>query len=488
MTMQMMERLVHRGPDDQGTTTWSKGALGHRRLSIMDPEGGRQPLWNEKGTMAIVANGEIYNFAELEEKKLTGHMFQTNSDSEAPLHLYERSNCDMAQELDGMFALIISDGESLFAARDPVGIKPLYYGKAGVSTLFASEIKALAGQASEVREFPPGTWFHSDFGFHKYRPLPQAEPEVRSVDEWSSEIRETVDRAIVKRLMSDVPLGAFLSGGLDSSIIAAVARQHMDELHTFSVGIEGSRDLEAAREVANHIDSIHHEYICIPEEICSRLPEILYHLESFDQDLVRSAVPCDFVSHLASEHVKVILTGEGADELFGGYAYYKDFSDDMPLHEELYRSVSSLYNINLQRVDRLTMARSIEGRVPFLDLSVIELGQRIPTDMKIRSLPGGQRMEKWILRKAYEDLLPPDIIWRGKEQFDQGSGFSDMLPDMAEFFMPASKMVEYMAQYPEDRIGSLEECVYHKLLCDAYAPDMKVVLANVARWKDNRLQ
>ncbi len=488
LTAQMMERLVHRGPDDQGMTSWPGGTLGHRRLSIMDPQGGRQPLWNENETLAIVANGEIYNFAELEEKKLAGHVFRTTSDSAAPLHLFEGNGCAMADDLDGMFAMILSDGQSLFAARDPVGIKPLYYGRTGAGTVFASELKALAGHAEEVKEFPPGTWFHSESGFCKYRPLPRAEPETRPVEEWRRQIRETVDRAIVKRLMSDVPLGAFLSGGLDSSIIAAVARQHMDELHTFSVGLEGSRDLEAARTVARHIDSIHHEYACTPAEIRRLLPEALYYLESFDQDLVRSAVPCYFVSRLAAEHVKVILTGEGADELFGGYAYYKDFSDDMPLHDELYRSVSSLHNMNLQRVDRLTMAHSIEGRVPFLDLSVIELGQRIPTDMKIRTLPSGARMEKWILRKAYEDLLPPEIVWRTKEQFDEGSGSADLLPNLAGHFMPAGQAAAYQAEHAADRIGSHEECVYHKLLRDVYAQDAGVVLANVARWKENRLQ
>jgi asparagine synthase (glutamine-hydrolysing) len=486
LTRQIMEGLVHRGPDGSGVASRQRVTLGHRRLSIMDPEGGSQPIWNEKKTIAIAANGEIYNFRSLKETLSANHRFSTSSDSEVPLHLYEDLGCNMVNNLDGMFAFILTDGQELFAARDPVGIKPLYYGDAGDRMVFASELKALSGRATNVKEFPPGTCFHTQTGFHKYRHLPRAEPEDLPVDHWCRVLRETLERAVTKRLMSDVPLGAFLSGGLDSSIIAAIARAHMNELHTFSVGIEGSRDLEAARVVAQYIDSIHHEYVFTPNDIRRHLPEIVFYLESFDQDLVRSAVPCYFVSRLASEYVKVILTGEGADELFGGYSYYKDLDTNMPLHEELYRSVCSLHNINLQRVDRLTMACSIEGRVPFLDLEMIELGQRIPSNLKVRQLRNGTYVEKWILRKAFEDLLPAQIVWRTKEQFDEGSGTTDALACVGDYFMSQNAAKEYAAAYKDDRIRSREESVYHKLLREAYA-DASTVLANVARWADNRI-
>ena len=286
--------------------------------------------------------------------------------------------------------------------------------------------------------------------------------------------------------MSDVPLGAFLSGGLDSSIIAAIARANMKELHTFSVGLEGSSDIEAARLVAKHIDSIHHEYLFTLEDLKKHLPETVYSLESFDQDLVRSAVPTNFVSRLAAEYVKVILTGEGADELFAGYAYYKEFDPSMPLHEELYRSVSSLHNINLQRVDRLTMAHSIEGRVPFLDMEMIELGQRIPAHLKLRRGRDGAVMEKWILRKAFEGLLPAEIVWRTKEQFDEGSGTAVTLSTICNHFMPQEAAQAYQTQHQQDQIRSHEEAVYHKLLCESYS-DPSMILANVARWEENRL-
>jgi asparagine synthase (glutamine-hydrolysing) len=486
LTGRMMKSLIHRGPDAYGIASWKSATLGHRRLSIMDPEGGRQPIFNENKAVAIIANGEIYNFASFKEALSISHRFSTTSDSEVPLHLYEDLGRSMINNLDGMFALILTDGEELFAARDPVGIKPLYYGHSGRRMIFASELKALSGRATDVKEFPPGTCFHTQTGFHKYRHLPWAEPEDMTVEHWCQLIRETLEQAITKRLMSDVPLGAFLSGGLDSSIIAAVARTYMNELHTFSVGLEGSRDLEAARIVAQHIDSIHHEYIFTPDDIRNYLPEIIFYLESFDQDLVRSAVPCYFVSRLASDYVKVILTGEGADELFGGYSYYKDFETNMTLHEELYRSVSSLHNINLQRVDRLTMAHSLEGRVPFLDMEMIRLGQRIPSQLKIYQLLNGTHVEKWILRKAFEDLLPPEIVWRTKEQFDEGSGTVDRLARIGQYFMTRTAAREYAAVHKEDHIRSHEECVYHKLLCEAYATPA-TILANVARWKDNRI-
>jgi asparagine synthase (glutamine-hydrolysing) len=294
-------------------------------------------------------------------------------------------------------------------------------------------------------------------------------------------LRQTLEEAVVKRLMSDVPLGAFLSGGLDSSIIAAIARQYMSELHTFAVGVEGSPDVEAARVVAKHIGSIHHEYLYTPQEVMAKLPEIIYHLESFDQDLVRSAIPCYFCSKLASDYVKVILTGEGADELFAGYTYYKDIHDPNMLHSELRRSVTTLHNINLQRVDRLTMCHGIEGRVPFLDVAMIKLAQTIPPELKLAKDSDGKRIEKWILRKACEDLLPPEIVWRDKEQFDEGSGTVDLLPELIQSAAQNIDFSAYAARYADDRLRSPEEALYHQFLIKAFSRP-QLVLRNVGRW------
>ena len=322
---------------------------------------------------------------------------------------------------------------------------------------------------------PFGRWFR------RFYNLPDRRPVSRSIDEHCEIIRSTLKRAVTKRLMSDVPLGAFLSGGLDSSIICAIARQHVDELHTFSVGIVGSRDLEAARLVSRHLDTIHHEYALSEAEISQKLPEIVYHLESYDQDLVRSAIPCFFTSRLASDYVKVILTGEGADELFAGYTYYRDVGDDEALHRELRRSVLSLHNINLQRVDRLTMAHSLEGRVPFLDTALIEAAQTVPANLKLRKMPDGRLVEKWVLRKACEDLLPAEILWRGKEQFDEGSGTVDLVSAGFEHVLPLAQAQAYAAQHRGAGLRSAEESAYHKLLSEAYSGS-EAVLGNVARW------
>lgn len=477
--------LTHRGPDAEGThkAPEGRGVLGHRRLSIMDPQGGNQPIYGGSRHRAIVANGEFYSHPELKEELSEQHRYRTGSDVESALHLYEEVGEETAGEMDGMFAFAMADGTELYLARDAIGIKPLYLGERQGHLVFASELKALTGLAENVREFPPGTWYHSRNGFHRYYNVPDREPVSRPLAEHLKAIRKTLERGVVKRLMSDVPVGAFLSGGLDSSLIAALARRHLDELHTFSVGIEGSRDLEAARIVARHLDTVHHEYVFTVEEVLDELPRIVYHLESFDQDLVRSAIPCHFTSRLAAEEVKVILTGEGADELFAGYDYYKNIFDPETLHQELRRSVCALHNVNLQRVDRLTMAHSIEGRVPFLDTELIELAQTIPPELKLTPQDDGQRLEKWILRKACEDLLPAEILWRDKEQFDEGSGTVDVLAEGLRQWMNDSQAQKYADRFPDADLRSPEECLYHKLLSEAY-PDPSAVLANVARWSD----
>jgi asparagine synthase (glutamine-hydrolysing) len=284
--------------------------------------------------------------------------------------------------------------------------------------------------------------------------------------------------------MSDVPVGCFLSGGLDSSIIAAIARRHLGRLHTFSVGVEGSSDIEAARIVSRHLDTDHHETLLHPDEIADELPNIIFHLESFDRDLVRSAIPCYFTARLASGHVKVVLTGEGADELFAGYHYYEKEFNGPGLGEELRRSIGSMHHINLQRVDRMTMAHSVEGRVPYLDISLIELALGIPDEQKLHSTKGtSETIEKWILRRACEDLLPPEITWRKKEQFDEGSGIVPLLEGILGRFTACSEVPAGVDGHDKSGIRSAEECVYHKLLSDAFTRP-EIVLDNVAHWSD----
>jgi asparagine synthase (glutamine-hydrolysing) len=485
----MMEAQRHRGPDGRGVYVHDdRGVLGHTRLAIMDPVQGRQPVHNEDRSATLVANGMVYNHPQLRWRLGEEHRYASASDSETILHVFEDYGLATPRLLDGMFAFAISTGNRLLLARDRIGIKPLYYARRsrdkGAETLyFASELKALAPLSEDVKEFPPGTLYDSESGFRTYYQVPDRTPLRLKPADHAHRIRETVEAAVTKRLLSDVPLGAFLSGGLDSSIIAAIARRHMSELHTFSVGIEGSRDLEAARRVARHIGSVHHEYVYSAAEVIETLPEIIYHLESFDRDLVRSAIPTWFCARMAADTVKVILTGEGADELFAGYAYHKKISDRRALHTELRRSVTRLHNINLQRVDRMTMRHAIEARVPFLDTQVIETAQTVPPELKLYAEDGGRRrVEKWILRKAFEDLLPPEIVWRDKEQFDEGSGMVDLLPALLERVAAGIDAEEYKARFAADRLRSREECFYHRLLMERYERP-RAVLANVGRWR-----
>ncbi len=485
----LMKGIVHRGPDGEGMHVQLNGVLGHRRLAIMDPAGGAQPLYGESRGRAIVANGEIYNFPLLREDLVQRHTFATMSDTEAVLHLFEERGVETPRALKGMFAFAICDDDHLFLARDPIGIKPLYYGRGFDSngapvTAFASEMKSLADWIDELYEFPPGNYFDSRVGFVPYYQVPSSSPVERTVEEHVAVVRRGLEEAVSSHLMSDVPVGAFLSGGLDSSVVAAIARHHVSELHTFSVGLPGSRDIEAARRVADHIGSIHHEYLMNPAEVVEKLPEIVHALESFDQDLVRSAIPTYFCSRLAADYVKVILTGEGADELFAGYEYHKDLTDPSALHRELCRSVSTLHNINLQRVDRLTMVHSLEGRVPFLDTDFIAVALSVPPELKIAPMSGGRQIEKWVLRQACEDLLPADIVWRTKEQFDEGSGTIEILDGALEPLLRNGDLKAYRRSLQEP-VRSSEEALYHQMLCDGYArPEM--ILRNVARWTDDR--
>lgn len=482
----ILSRIPHRGPDGRGlhVTHMQHGAgattLGHVRLAIIDPTGGHQPIVAEDvaGAPALVCNGMIYNDRDL-RARLGNVRFKTGSDSESVLRGFLAWGERIVGKLDGMFAFVLVDGTGhVLAARDPLGIKPLYMGRIDGRLAFASEIKALAGVAEHIEEFPPGHAFHSARGFHRYYQVPQPHDTSRSEEETFTLLRETLEKAVRKRLRSDVPLGAFLSGGLDSSIISAIAREHVDELHTFAVGLEGSSDLRAARTVAAHLDTIHHEYVVDPQEIAETLPCVLSHLESFDRDLVRSAVPTYFVARLAAREVKVVLTGEGADELFAGYTYYSGYEAPDALQRELRRSLTAMHNVNLQRVDRMTMAHGLEARVPFLDTTMLALAMSIPAKWKQRPEKGCDG-EKWVLRKAFEDRLPAEIVWRSKLQFDEGSGFADCLA------AHAAQQVEAGEVRDAGRARSPEELLYRQLLARSL-PDPERVLGLTAHWNAQR--
>ncbi|HEX6312953.1 MAG TPA: asparagine synthase-related protein [Acidimicrobiia bacterium] len=476
----MLAGLRHRGPDDEGTHTSAAGVLGHRRLSIVDLDGGHQPILDASGTRALVANGEIYNAPSLRARLTARHDFASQSDSEVALHLHADHGPDAPRHLAGMFAIAIADDDDLLLMRDPVGIKPLYLGAFGGGTVFASELKVMPPGTTEVAPLPPGCTWSSSAGVTRYHEIRDPEPVTGDLERHTARVRRALEESVQSLLMADVPVGAFLSGGLDSSAIAALARPHVDRLHTFSVGLEGSPDLAAARAVAEHLDTDHHELVLRPDDIVAALPRIVAALESFDQDLVRSAVPTWFCAELAARHVKVILTGEGADELFAGYRYHRNVAAGAGpdgLRAELHRSVNALHDVNLQRVDRMTMAHSLEARVPFLEVPMIETGLSVPVEHKLPA----EGPEKLVLRRAVADLLPADVVWRVKAQFDEGTGTADLLPDLVAEAAGGLDPGEYAVEHGGDALRSREECLYHQLLVAA-VPDPAVVLPNVGRW------
>ena len=431
----MLDAEKHRGPDgrkiwispDKGTT------LGHVRLAIIDVEGGKQPISNEDESLWAIVNGEIYNFQSIRQKLESRHRFRTNSDSEVVIHLFEEKGSEMIHDLDGMFAIVIWGKEhGLFFARDPLGIKPLYFGYDKDDCFyFASEIKSVVSEIPELKEFPNGHFMFLGEDPEKYYEVPLPEETICDEKRAIDTVDQSLVRSVKKRLMSDVPLGVFLSGGLDSSLISAIVRQNVDgELHSFSVGLEGSPDIENARDVAKYLGTIHHERLLMSEDIYPIIPNVIRALESCDPALVRSAVPTYFVSELASKYVKVILSGEGADELFAGYHYLRDFEDDTEkLSNELRYITAALHNSNLQRVDRMTMAHGLEGRVPFLDTELVNLSFAISSKLKRRGI------EKWLLRKVANRYLSESIVWRKKEKFAIGTGIGPVLERYAEIMI-----------------------------------------------------
>ncbi len=466
----MVETLRHRGPDDRGLYVADGIGIGQARLSIIDVEGGHQPIFDESEGRCTVSNGEIYNYRSL-AKDLDRHRLRTRSDSEIPLHLYEDLGPEVASRLDGMFALAIWDGQSLYLARDPVGIKPLYYAIEDGTFYFASEIKALIHASKRVREFPNGHWYRPDRGF---QPFVRWSTDLR--EDWTEEatlarLRKLLPAAVNKRLMSDVPLGTFCSGGLDSTLVTALAARDLESFHTFSTGMAGAPDLESALRASEHIGTEHHIREFSEEDVLKALPKVAYHLESYDAALIRSAVPTYFVSELARKHVKVVLTGEGADELYAGYEYLREFPDGAGLHGELVRITQALHNVNLQRTDRMTMAHSLEGRVPYLDWEHVQFALSLPPQFKIH---GRERVEKWLLRKAFPDALPEELLWRNKQKFAEGTGSFEVIRDEANRQISNAELEREKGRVPVP-VRTKEELFCYRLFSEQFDLETDVV-------------
>ena len=460
----MLERLAHRGPDDRGTVQVNGSWLGHRRLSIVDVGGGQQPLSTRDESAYLVGNGEVYNHEEV-RAGLVDRELLTTSDNEVALHLIDERGVEGLGELSGMFAFVMAGRDGRFvAARDPVGIKPLYWAQRDGAVRFASEMHAFDPEwQSFVRPFPPGCAWTPEGGMVRFASAVPAASELAPVTDHEALLTGTRDvlvQAVEQQMMGDVNVGVFLSGGLDSSLVAAIAARIAGErgrrLQTFAVGTVGSPDLVAARQVAEHLDCEHTEVTYTAAEALESLPNVVRAIESFDPGLVRSAVPNYMLARTTRQHVKVVLTGEGADELFAGYDYMREFSEPTALHAELERTVNSLHNLNLQRCDRVTMVHSVEARVPFLDRHVIEWALRIPPHEK-QGEP-----EKRLLRESFEGWLPDEFLWRTKAEFGDGSGARDALSRAVEDTVSDA---EFAAERDavEPALRTKEELAYYRV-------------------------
>jgi len=474
----MLTRLHHRGPDGSGTRQVGPTWLGHTRLAIVDLDGGEQPLRSADGESWVVANGEVYNHEALRAE--LGGSFRTDSDSEVVLRLLEARGLEGVHDLRGMWAWCVAgrDG-SVVLARDPLGVKPLYWARVDDRVLAASELAAFPDDLrSAVEEFPPGHWWTPQDGLTAYVDLRRdplgAGADALDADPFGSRedavaaVRETLVVAIEERTMADVPVGVFLSGGLDSSIVAAVlarlaARDRPGEkVHSFAAGTAGSSDLAAARLVAAHLGLEHHERVYDDDDVVDALPEVVRVIESYEPSLVRSAVPNFLLAELAARHVKVVLTGEGADELFAGYHHLRDLTDE-DLEIALVEGLEVLHHLNLQRCDRVTMAHGLEARVPFLARELVSVAQRIPVAWKSLG-PDGQEQaqEKALLREAFAGWLPEEILWRRKEQFGEGSGTVDVMARQAARLVPEDDWADRTpAGLPPAR--SREELAYQRV-------------------------
>jgi asparagine synthase (glutamine-hydrolysing) len=476
-----LSAISHRGPDAKGLFETPCGTLGQVRLAILDVAGGHQPM-TEHGAF-IAFNGEIYNYRAL--RAMLPESTTTDSDTEVILKLFRARGPACVSLLDGMFAFAILDQDSLFLARDPLGIKPLYIASDQDHIWFASELKALIGKAGQVREFPAGHWWHSRLGMQRYfslAELPAAQDPANA--QWDDHaldlVRTTLREAVHKRLIADeqVPVGVSLSGGLDSSIVTALAREAKATLDTFVIGTADSGDVLASQEVADYLGTRHHAYVFNFQEMLQVLPEVIYHLESYDAPLVRSAIPNYFLAKLAAEHVKVILLGEGADELFAGYQYLAGIENAGQLDDELRLITAKLHNTNLQRADRMTMAHSIEGRVPFLDLRMVQTAFGLPAGWKMHH---NGHAEKELLRRSVAGLLPERIVWRPKQKFSDGAGSMTLLAAHANEKISDAEYEQFRQAPGAPAVRSKEELFYYYVFRELFGDRLPSELVGLTR-------
>ncbi len=488
--LKMVKKVRHRGPDWSGVYSSKNAVMAHERLAIVDPTSGKQPILSDDNTKAIAVNGEIYNHLELRDNFAKDYNFRTNSDCEIILALYKKNKYDFLNQLNGIFAFALydSDNDTYFIARDHMGIIPLYIGWDEKGTLYvASELKSLEGVCSKIELFPPGHYLESNKEDYVkwYNPEWVKFNNVSDATTSISELHDSLSSAVKRQLMSDVPYGVLLSGGLDSSITSALAKRFSSkriesgdtqdawwpQLHSFSVGLEGSPDLKAAKVVSDHIGTIHHEIIFTIQEGIDALRDVIYHLETYDITTVRASTPMYLMARaIKSLGIKMVLSGEGADELFGGYLYFHKAPSAEEFHNETVRKLNKLHQYDCLRANKALAAWGIEGRVPFLDKEFIEVAMNInPKDKMINK----DRIEKWVIRKAFEEYLPDELLWRQKEQFSDGVGYSwiDSLKDLVSKEITDEQMESASKKYPINPPQNKEEYYYRRIFEEHFPSD-----------------
>jgi asparagine synthase (glutamine-hydrolysing) len=488
--LEMSKKIRHRGPDWSGIYSNDKAIMAHERLSIVDPVSGKQPLFSEDKKLILSANGEIYNHRELRKQFEGKYNFQTASDCEVILALYKEKGTGFIDEMNGIFAFALydEDKDEYFIARDHMGIIPLYMGWDENGTFYvASELKALEGVCTKIELFPPGHFLSSKDGeLTKWYSRDWMDYEAVKDNQTSiDEIHNALEAAVHRQLMSDVPYGVLLSGGLDSSVTSAIAKKYAEkriesddtqaawwpQLHSFSVGLEGSPDLAAAQLVAKHIGTVHHEIKFTIQEGLDAIRDVVYNLETYDITTIRASTPMYLMARvIKSMGVKMVLSGEGADELFGGYLYFHKAPNKKEFHEETVRKLSKLHMYDCLRANKSLAAWGIEGRVPFLDKEFMDVAMRInPQDKMIN----GERMEKWVLRKAFESYLPASVAWRQKEQFSDGVGYSwiDTLKKVVAEEVTDEQLANAKYKFPLQTPTNKEEFYYRSIFQEHFPSD-----------------
>ncbi len=483
----MSKKIRHRGPDWSGIFSNDKAILAHERLSIVDPESGKQPLFSKDGKLILAVNGEIYNHQEIRKNFEGKYEFLTKSDCEVILALYREKGPHFFEDLNGIFAFALYDAEKdiFLVGRDHIGIVPLYQGWDENGTYYvASELKALEGQCSKIEEFLPGQYYFSPDG-KSTKWYTRDWMEYDSVKDNKTnieELRQALENAVQRQLMSDVPYGVLLSGGLDSSIISAVAKKYAakrietgntqdawwPQLHSFAVGLKGSPDLIAAQKVADYIGTVHHEIHFSVQEGLDAIRDVIYHVETYDVTTIRASTPMYLLARvIKSMGVKMVLSGEGADEIFGGYLYFHKAPNAEEFHKETVRKLDKLHLYDCLRANKSLASWGVEGRVPFLDKEFMDVAMRLnPKD----KMAGNGKMEKWILRKAFEHMLPESVAWRQKEQFSDGVGYSwiDTLKELTSSLVSDEQMAKVNQTFPINPPLNKEEYYYRTIFAEHF--------------------